>query len=121
MKKISLFLIVTFFLFAGFNHFRDPEFYFPLIPDYLPFPKLINVLSGTLEIGLGAGLIFDRTRRLSSISLIALLIVFIPSHIHFIILGGCVSDGLCVPAWVAWLRLLLIHPLLLIWIWWHRK
>ena len=44
----------AFFVIAGLNHFRDPGFYLPLIPDYLPFPEVLNVLSGVLEVVLGA-------------------------------------------------------------------
>jgi uncharacterized membrane protein len=120
IKSISLFLLIGFFTFAGINHFITPEFYYPLIPPYLVYVEAINMLSGALEILLGIGLLFKSTRKYSAYLMIVLLIAFIPSHIHFIQLGGCIPDGLCVPLWVAWMRLLLIHPLFMLWVWFHR-
>ncbi|TRX59091.1 hypothetical protein FNH22_11240 [Fulvivirga sp. M361] len=121
MKKISFYLLIAFFVLAGLNHFRDPAFYYPLIPPYLPFPKVINVISGILEVILGLGLIWSKVRNDAAYALIFLLILFIPSHVYFIQVGGCVESGLCVPLWVAWLRLVIIHPLLIAWVWMHRK
>ncbi|OEK04639.1 DoxX family protein [Roseivirga misakiensis] len=121
LKFASLLLIVGFYMFAGANHFISPEFYYPLIPDYLPWTKAINVISGLAEILLALGLLFKPTRKLSAMLIIAMLIAFLPAHVYFIELGGCVHEGLCVPAWVAWVRLLVIHPILIAWAWWHRK
>ncbi|MFY0591983.1 hypothetical protein [Roseivirga sp.] len=121
LKSVSLLIIVGFYLFAGANHFIDPDFYYPLIPAYLPWVKPINVISGVAEIALAFGLLYKPTRRISSVLIILMLIAFIPAHIYFIQLGGCVHEGLCVAAWVAWARLLVIHPILIAWVWWHRE
>lgn len=120
LRKVSRLVLVIFFIVAGINHFRDPEFYYPLIPAYLPYHGMINWLSGFLELISAVGLMFVKTRKYSSLIIVSMLIAFIPSHIHFIGIGSCIDGGLCVPPWVAWLRLVLIHPLLLIWVWWHR-
>lgn len=114
-------MAVFFYVLAGVNHFWHPHFYYPLIPDYLPAKAVLNVVSGLAEVILGLLLIFPRTRLWACYGLLALLIVFVPAHVHFIQLGGCVAEGLCVPLWVGWLRLLLIHPLLMAWAWWIRK
>ena len=121
IRRISKWLLVLFFVLAGLNHFHDPEFYYPLIPDYLPYEFLINVMAGILEIVLGIGLAIPRFRKVSSYALLILLILFVPSHVHFIQMGGCVSDGLCVAPWIAWVRLLVVHPMLILWIWYHRR
>ena len=93
----------------------------PLIPEYLPFPDGINYVSGVLEILLGVGLIPKFSRRWAVYGIIAMLIAFIPSHVYFIEKGGCLEGGLCVPSWVAWVRLVVVHPLLIAWVWYHRK
>ena len=121
VKNLSLVLLIGFFTFAGINHFIDPEFYYPLIPPYLIYLEAINVLSGALEILFGVGLIFKSTRKYSAYLIIVMLVAFIPSHIYFIQVGGCVPNGLCIPLWVGWVRLLLIHPLMLFWVWSHRS
>ncbi|WP_246205931.1 DoxX family protein [Fulvivirga aurantia] len=92
-----------------------PDFYLGLIPDYLPNPELINSLSGVIEMLLGLLVIPKRTRRLACLGIVIMLVAFIPAHLHFIIIGSCVEEGLCVPPWIAWFRLVVIHPLL---IWW---
>ncbi|MEL7001742.1 MAG: MauE/DoxX family redox-associated membrane protein [Bacteroidota bacterium] len=119
-KKINRLLLVGFFLFAGFNHFRDPEFYYPLIPDYLPYPYLINIVSGIAEMILALAILSPKTRKIAAFLMIAMLISFIPSHVYFIQIGSCVTEGLCVPAWIAWVRLIIIHPLLIWWVYVNR-
>jgi len=120
-KRLSLVVQVVFYFVAGVNHFINPEFYLPLIPDYLPIPNLINVSAGIIELGLAFGLLFPRTRNFAVMCLILMLIAFIPSHVYFIQVGGCVEGGLCAPLWVGWVRLIIIHPLLIWWIWSVRR
>lgn len=110
-------MMAGFYILAGLNHFINPDFYTPLIPDYLGNPDLINAVSGVAEIILGAGILFDGTRKVSSYLIIAMLIAFIPAHIYFMESGNCIEGGLCVAAWVSWVRLLIIHPLLMYWAW----
>jgi len=121
MKKSATFLLGIFFIVAGINHFVMPEFYYPLIPEYLPLPVLINYLSGIAEILLGIGLFVNRIRYYAALGIVILMVLFIPSHVHFIAIGSCVEDGLCVHPSLAWIRLVVIHPLLILWAWRCRK
>jgi uncharacterized membrane protein len=115
-REWSLALMLLFYLAAGINHFRVPAFYLPLIPDYLPNKELLNTLSGLAEIGLALLLVWPATRRWAAWGIIAMLIAFLPAHFWFIQKGGCLDPhGLCVPVWVAWVRLLVVHPLLMWW------
>jgi uncharacterized membrane protein len=115
--KIKLLIIAmgAFYILAGANHFINPDFYYPLIPEYLHFPKAINIISGIIEIIFGIGVLIPSFRKIASWGIILMLIAFIPSHIYFIQIGGCIQEGLCVPRWVAWLRLIVIHPILIFW------
>jgi len=121
MKKILYYLQVVFYLFAGVNHFRNPGFYLGMIPPYLPAHETINLVAGVAEVVAGGLLFFSGTRKWGAYAIIVLLIAFIPAHVYFIQIGSCITDGICVPQWVGWLRLLLIHPLLIAWAWWCRK
>lgn len=121
IKNLSFYALVGFFLFAGLYHFINPEFYYPLIPYFFKYKVFINSASGILEIGLALGLLSNKYRKLAAYGLILLLVFFIPSHVYFIQIGSCIDDGLCVPGWVGWIRLLLIHPLLIYWIFSNRK
>lgn len=117
MVKFFRILLIGFYLIAGTNHFINPAFYLGLIPDYLPFPEFINYASGVVEVLLGIGVAIPRWRKVSVYGIIMLLILFIPSHVYFIQMGSCVDGGLCVSPWIAWIRLLVIHPVLMFWAW----
>ncbi len=114
-SKIAVIVLGVFFLIGGINHFINPDFYLPLIPDYFPKPSLLNILSGAGEVLAGIAVILPSTRKHGCNAILFLLIAFLPAHIYFIQKGGCLSDSLCVPAWVAWVRLLVIHPVLIYW------
>lgn len=115
-------LLIIFYFLAGVNHFIHPEFYLPLIPWYLPEPELINWISGVLEIVFAIGVAFPKTRKASIILIILMLIAFIPSHVFFIQEGACINElTLCTPMWVAWLRLIVIHPIFIWWAWFVRE
>ncbi|MDB9754866.1 hypothetical protein OAB20_01085 [Winogradskyella sp.] len=114
-------LLIAFYTFAGSYHFINPEFYADLIPDYLPYHSVINYASGLLEISLALGVALPKTRLVAVKGIIVLLILFVPSHVYFIQIGSCVESAFCVTPWVAWVRLLIVHPLLIFWAWTIRK
>ncbi|MDB9781512.1 hypothetical protein OAB88_00190 [Winogradskyella sp.] len=114
-------LLIAFYAFAGSYHFINPEFYADLIPDYLPYHSVINYASGLLEISLALGVALPKTRLVAVKGIIVLLILFVPSHVYFIQIGSCVESAFCVTPWVAWVRLLIVHPLLIFWAWTIRK
>jgi uncharacterized membrane protein len=120
MKKIARIIFALFFIIAGFNHFLMPAFYYPLIPDYIPFPGLVNFLAGAAEILLGTGLLFRSTRYYAGLGIALLMILFIPSHVYFIEQGSCIENGLCVSPVLGWVRLVLIQPFF-IWLGWYFR
>ena len=119
--KFLRIVLIVFYAFAGSYHFIDPEFYAGLIPDYLPYHSFINYLSGFFEIILAIGVAIPKTRLLAVKGIIVLLMLFIPSHVYFIYVGSCVESAFCVAPWIAWVRLLIVHPLLMWWAWAVRK
>ncbi|MDE3251309.1 MAG: hypothetical protein KGO92_00795 [Bacteroidota bacterium] len=121
MKQFLRYTQAVFYILAGLNHFRSPSFYLGMIPPYLPWHGLINLLAGIAETLLGISLLIPATRKWGAYGIILLLILFIPVHIYFIQIGNCLPNGFCVPAWVGWLRLLVIHPLLIAWAYQCRK
>ncbi len=122
MKMTLLYLMVAFYLFAGFNHFWNASFYSPLIPPYLvKYTYIINIVSGIAEMVLAIGLIFNATRSMAAYGIIALLIAFIPAHIYMIQLGSFSLGKFQMTPFIGWIRLLLIHPILIGWAWWVSK
>lgn len=120
IKQFSFTGLVLFYFVAGLNHFRDPAFYLKLIPPYLPNPELINLLAGMIEIGFSLLLISPKTRNRAVYGIIAMLIAFIPSHVYALSFDSFMFGNIQVPMWAVWLRLIVIHPILIIWVWLHR-
>lgn len=120
-KKILIHSLAYFYLAAGINHFVTPEFYLPLIPPFFSNPELINLVAGVAEILLGLGVLYFPTRSRAGYGIVLMLLAFIPSHVYFIQVGSCIAGGLCVEAWIGWLRLVVIHPVLIYWGYWVAK
>lgn len=120
IKPYSFMIMVAAYLLAGLYHFIHPEFYLEFIPPYLPNPDLLNILAGVAEISLALFLIPKSTRYFAAVGIILMLIAFIPAHIHMIVLDGKIPNGPELPLWAAWVRLIVLHPMLMYWAWWHR-
>lgn len=123
-QAFRAFIVHALFMFyaaGGINHFINPQFYLPLIPPYLPFPEWINWLAGMAEIVLGLGVFFYPTRVWSARLIVVMLVAFIPSHVYFIQMGSCIEGGMCVSEAMGWIRLVIIHPILIFWAFWVAK
>ena len=121
LKKASLVILVIGYLAAGVNHFRAPEGYINIIPQYIPLPKLMNILAGFFEILFGLLLIFKRTRQLAAWGIILMLIAFLPVHIDMVLHAPFWLGSLYVTPFIAWVRLVVLQPLLILWAWWYVK
>ncbi|MEO5984130.1 MAG: DoxX family protein [Ferruginibacter sp.] len=113
LRKISLYVMATFYFFAGVNHFIKPLVYKKMLPPFLPFHSVLNYASGFLELGFAILLVFPKTRNFASTGIIVLLIAFIPVHIYMLQTGWCPDK--CLPEWVLWIRLIVLQPLLIYW------
>ncbi len=122
VKKGMLYAMVVFYLFGGFNHFKDPSFYIPLIPPYLsPWAVELNLISGFAEIILGLLLIPQQTRKWAGYGIVLMLIAFIPSHIYFIQRGDFVLGSFTMTPIISWIRLLVFQPLFILWALWVTR
>ena len=74
-------------------------------------------LSGVAEIGLGVLVLVPRTQIVAAWGIIAMLVVFLPVHIHML-----VNHELYPEAGVAflWLRFPL-QGVLVLWAWWYTR
>ena len=106
-KRVGWYLLAAFYLYAGWNHFRDPGFYVPMIPPGWPAPRELVDLSGAIEFGLGfAALAFGHVpqlRRAIAWGVIALLVAVFPANLYIafenVPIGGR-TEGLGVWNWV---------------------
>lgn len=109
-RRLSRYALALLFVGAGVWHFVHPLTYQRIMPPWLPAPLLLVQVSGVFEILGGLGLLPQRTRRLASWGLIALLVAVFPANIYMAQIHG----QLHVPGWAAWGRL----PLQALLIWW---
>lgn len=118
MKSILLITMIAFYLFAGSYHFVNPGFYMPFFPPYLAkWADTLNALAGIAEIALAIGLCFSKTRALAVKGIIVLLVAFIPAHIYMIQIGYFTIGNFQMTPLIGWIRLLILHPLLMGWAW----
>jgi len=121
-KRISLIVLVVFYIVAGINHFYNPVSYIKIIPSYLPYPPILNWLAGFCELWFAMLLIFRKTRSGAAWGIILMMIAFLPVHIQMVIdapflLGGSIT----ITPFIAWVRLIILQPLLILWAWWYTK
>jgi uncharacterized membrane protein len=122
MKKIGLYILSVSYVLAGLYHFINPSFYEPFFPPYLiEFGSSLNVLAGLAEMVLGLLLLFETTRKLAAYLLMAMLMAFVPAHVYMIQKAPFYLGSFYVTETIAWIRLLVLHPILIIVAYWLRK
>ena len=110
------YLLAALFVLAGLNHFRDPNFYLPMMPPYLPEHAKLIALSGLFEILGGLGLLVPLTRKFAGFGLILLLILVFPANLHMA-LNNIPLNGVPVSPWILWIRLP-FQAVFIVWVWW---
>jgi uncharacterized membrane protein len=105
---------------AGVGHFRNPDFYLPMMPPYLPAHLELVYVSGVAEIALGIAVLVPRLRRYAAWGLIALFIAVFPANLHIALHNIALGDaeqGLGIWNWVR----LPVQGLLIAWAWWFTR
>lgn len=98
---------------AGIGHFVATETFFAQVPDGLPNPEAIVLVSGVVELALALALVALPGRRVEVGRAVALLFVVVfPGNVAQAV-GGIDAFGLDTPT-SRWVRVAL-HPLLLVW------
>lgn len=120
IKRVSLGVMAAFYVLAGLNHFRDPGFYLPMMPPFLPWPRELVWLSGAAEVTLGIAVLIPRLRRLAAWGVIALLLAVFPANLYVafenVPIGGR-SEGLGLANWLR----LPFQALFIAWAWWYTR
>ena len=117
-KKILLYVMAAFYVFAGVMHFIRPDAYLPMMPPYLPWHYALILISGAAEVGLGLAMLSARLRPYAAWGIILLLIAIFPANIHIALnnvplFGNPEGAGI----W-NWVRLP-FQGVLALWAWWY--
>ncbi|WP_074410255.1 MULTISPECIES: DoxX family protein [Aquimarina] len=99
-----LYILSFIFGIAGVFHLIRPKAFMRIMPLYIPYHKLLVYISGIAEILVSCGLLFTTTRTVSAWSIIFMLILFFPVHIHMLTHK---KASLNLPKFVLVIRLLL--------------
>ena len=119
IKRVLLYVMGAFYVFAGVNHFLNPDFYVAIMPPWLPAHLELVYLSGVFEVLGGVGVLVPATRSWAGWGLVALLVAVFPANIHMAVNPGpFVADGW--PLWGLYLRLPL-QFVLMVWAWWATR
>jgi uncharacterized membrane protein len=122
LKRPLRYVMGLTYVVAGLLHFLAPEAYERAVPPSLPRPRTLVYLSGVAEVGLGLGVLFERTRRPSAWGLIALLAAVFPANVYMatsdVVLRSVPERARGAVAVALWLRLPL-QGLLMYWAWWY--
>jgi uncharacterized membrane protein len=113
-RGVSWRLLANFFIGAGINHFVMPRAYEQIVPPPLRgHAKRIVQVSGVAELAGGVGVLVPRTRRLSGLALIALLVAVFPANVQ---MAREPQRFRRIPRWALYGRLPL-QPLMILWAW----
>ena len=81
-KRVLLWVMGAFYIWAGTAHFLRPDYYLPMMPPYLPWHYELVILSGVAEVLCGVGVLIPATRKAAAWATIALLVAVFPANIH---------------------------------------
>lgn len=116
-RAALLILASIFFVAAGANHFRDPDFYIAIMPPYLPAHGFLVALSGVFEIAGGVGLLIPRIRRMAGWMLVLLLVAVLPANIHMAVNPEAYES---IPRVALWARLP-FQAVFIAWVLWASR
>lgn len=105
---LSIMLIST-----GISHFTNSEQLIQMVPSFVPFPEVINVISGIMEFLFALGLL-TKYHKITGKALALFFIFIFPANINNAIYGNEVPGGIDNIPYYLWIRLL-FQP---VYIWW---
>ena len=81
ITKVLIYVYIIFFIAAGLNHFLNPQFYDAIVPEFIPFPRLVHQLTGVLEIVIPLFLL-TRFRKEAALVMIVFLILIYGANLY---------------------------------------
>ena len=106
--RLGRVLFGSLFIVGGIAHFVFTRACASAVPDYLPAPRELVLISGVAEIAGGVGILIPQTRRPAAFGLVVLLISVFPANVSM----AQHPDRFGLPRWLLWARLPLQIPLI---------
>jgi uncharacterized membrane protein len=117
-RLLTRILLAALFLAAGILHLTDTDLFLPIMPPFIPWPRLCVRVSGVCEIFAAAGLLIPQ-RHIQTVTgwgLSLLLVAIFPANIYMAA-ENIRIHGVPSHPWMGWARLPL-QPLLIAAVWW---
>ncbi len=114
-QNLSRRLLALFFIAAGTFHFLFIANYMGIMPAWLPWHRVLVVISGLCEMAGGLGVLWHATRRWAGFGLIALCVAVLPANVQML-LNAQAAHASTLWLTLLWVRLPL-QILLIAWIW----
>ena len=76
ITKVLIYVYIIFFIVAGVNHFLNPQFYDAIVPQFIPFPRLVHQITGVLEIIIPLFLLTRFRKEAALIMIIFLILIY---------------------------------------------
>jgi len=102
LARAALAFLFLWFFIGGIAHFVFTEAEMRIVPEWLPQPRLLVLVSGVFELLGAVGLLWQRTRRIAAWGLFALTLAVTPANIHMLQIA---DQFPAVPYWALVLRL----------------
>ncbi|WP_245259317.1 DoxX family protein [Methylobacterium sp. 77] len=112
-RLLSRLGLVALYGIVGIVHLVAADKFLPIMPDWVPWPRQVVILTGCYELACVAGLLFERTRKVAGYALAAYAICVFPANIKHAVEGISVP-GLPESWWYHGPRLAL-QPVI---VWW---
>jgi uncharacterized membrane protein len=112
-RRIMRAIMTMFYLIAGVAHFAVTDKFVLIVPDWVPFPREIVLLTGACEIAGAVALLVPRLRRMAGVMLALYAVCVFPANIKHAV------DGVLLPpmpaSWWYHAPRLAFQPVL---VWW---
>ena len=100
LAKVTLSTVLgLFFVNVGIAHFTDTKWFEPIVPEVLGDPTFWILITGTMEIGLGLGLVIPMTRRYSAMLMAMFLVAVYWANLNMWINDIPIDDNTFEPIW----------------------
>lgn len=74
-------VLAIIYAFAGYVHLRSPEFFLPIVPAWVPEPRLVVLATGACEIAGAVALMTGRLRYMAGVMLALYAVCVYPANI----------------------------------------
>lgn len=101
LRTAALVFVFLWFTLGGIAHFALTELEMRIVPPYIPWPRVVVLFTGALELAGAAALVPRRARRWAGVGLFLLTIAVTPANVYML----QQAEAFDVPYWLLVARL----------------